>query len=371
MNSPKTSLVTALVAGCAAVALAGTAFAQMSSPSMSSSAKPPGFPMSPNPPPTRPSADNQAVLDAMMSLGAKPIETLTPAQARVQPSFSDGVKAVMKQQGMPTAPDPSVLTHDYPYGGDPMQKARVYRPAGVPESTKLPVVVYYHGGGWVIADLMTYDSTPRTMAKQLNATVVSVEYRRAPEARFPAQHDDADQAYDWVLRDAPKWGGDASKVIVAGESAGGNLAVNVAVHARDRRLTAPLAVLSIYPIATADPNTPSKAAYANAKPLNSAMLMWFGYYVTKSPSDMMDRRWDLSKADLHGLPPVTIVNAEIDPLRDDGAALEANLRAAGVPVERRVFPGVTHEFFGAGKVIRGAYEAEAYAIGKAKTAFGQ
>ena len=338
---------------------------------MSPNAKPPAFPASSTPLPTQPSADTQAVLDAMMRLGAKPIETLTPAQARRQPSFSDGVKAVMKQEGMSTAPDPSVTTHDYAYGGDAMQKARVYRPAGVPQSVKLPVIVYYHGGGWVIADLMTYDATPRTMSKQLNAVVVSVEYRHAPEAKFPAQHDDANQAYDWALRDAPKWGGDPSKVMMAGESAGGNLAVTVAMHARDRRMTAPLGVLSVYPIATADPNTPSKMSYANAKPLNAAMLMWFGYYVTKSPSDMMDPRWDLSKADLHGLPPVTIVNAEIDPLRDDGAALEANLRAAGVPVERRVFPGVTHEFFGAGKVIRGAYDAEAFAMSRAKTAFGQ
>ena len=360
----------ALGVSCAVLALASSGMAQPSS-SMSPSAKPPAFPMSATQPPARPAPDNQAVLDAMMSLGAKPIETLTPAEARRQPSFSDGVKAVMRQQGMSTAPDPSVTTQEDPYGGDPMQKARIYKPASASTGAKLPVIVYYHGGGWVIADLDTYDSTPRMLSKQLNALVVSVEYRHAPEAKFPAQHDDANQAYDWVLRNAAKWGGDASHLAVAGESAGGNLAVAVAMHARDRHLTAPVHVLSVYPIASADPGTKSKADYANAKPLNTAMLMWFGHYVTKSPADMQDPRWNLAKANLRGLPPVTIVNAQVDPLQDDGAALESALRTVGVPVERRVFPGATHEFFGAAKVIRAAYDANAFAVGRLKTAFGE
>ena len=366
----KTSNKLALTLGCAVLAFASAGATQTSS-SRSPNAKPPAFPMSAAQPPARPAPDNQAVLDAMMRLGAKPIETLTPAQARKQPSFSDGVKAVMKAQGMPTAPDPDVATQEQPYGRDIWQKARIYRPKAAPSGVKLPVIVYYHGGGWVIADLDVYDSTPRAMSKQLNALVVSVEYRHAPEAKFPAQHDDANMAYDWVLREAGKWGGDTSKVAVAGESAGGNLAVNVAIHARERGLTRPVHVLSVYPIASSDPTLKSKADYANAKPLNTPMLMWFGHYVTKTPSDMMDPRWDLSKADLRGLPPVTIVNAQVDPLQDDGAVLETALRTAGVSVERRVFPGATHEFFGAAKVIRAAYDANTYAFGKLQTAFAR
>ena len=370
MTSPVTRRL-AFGASLAALMLAATAGAQTSSKSMSPSEKPPAFPMSPMQPAARPAADNQAVLDAMMRLGAKPIETLTPAAARKQPSFSDGAKAVMKAQGMPTAPDPAVTTYEQPYGRDIWQKARIYRPKAAPMNVKLPVIVYYHGGGWVIADLDTYDATPRAMSKQLNALVVSVEYRHAPEAKFPAQHDDAEAAYDWVLREATKWGGDTSRLAVAGESAGGNLAVNAAIHARDRGLTRPLHVLSVYPIASADPTLPSKRDYANAKPLNTPMLMWFGHYVTKGPNDMMDPRWDLSKADLRGLPPVTIVNAQVDPLMDDGAVLERSLRAAGTPVERRVFAGATHEFFGAAKVIRAAYDANTYAFGKLQAALGQ
>ena len=355
-----------VTAGCAVVLGAGGAMAQ----SMSPNAKPPSFPMSSKQPPAQPAPDMQAVLDAQQALGAKPIEMLTPAQARVQPTPSDGVMQVMKAQGQDTTPDPSVTTKDMAYGPDPMEKARIYMPAAASGGAPLPVIVYYHGGGWVIADLKTYDATPRFLSKQLNAIVVSVEYRHAPEHRFPAQHEDANMAYDCVVKNAAAWGGDPSKMALAGESAGGNLVVNVGIHARDVRMVQPKAILAVYLIASGNPKTRSKMDFANAKPLNTPMLMWFGYYVTRTPADMMDPRWDLTKADLRGLPPLTIVNAEIDPLRDDGAALERAATGAGVSVNRRVFPGVTHEFFGMGKVVRGAYDAEAYAVAQMKTAFG-
>ena len=311
----------------------------------------------------------QAVLDAMMALGAKPIEELTPVKARTQPTAADGAHAVMRRQGMSTAPDPAVTTKDVPYGSDPMQYARIYRPAAAAGGAKLPVVVYYHGGGWVIADVNVYDATPRLMAKQLNAIVVSVEYRHAPEFKVPAQHEDAANAYRWVLRNAASWGGDASKVALAGESAGGNLAVATAIYARDNGLTAPLHILSVYPIANSDMTLPSRRDSANAKPLNTAMLKWFGHYYSKSMADMQDPRINLVKANLRGLPPTTIVNAQIDPLRSDGETLAAAMRAAGDQVEQRTFSGVTHEFFGLGKVIRGAYDAENYAIGRMQAAF--
>ncbi|GGD98026.1 hypothetical protein GCM10011529_00050 [Polymorphobacter glacialis] len=140
--------------------------------------------------PPKPVPDMQAVLSAQAALGAKPIETLTPAQARLQPTPADGVAQVLKAKGLPTAPDNSVTTQDLAYGTDPMRVARIYKPA-MASTAPRPVVVYYHGGGWVIADLKTYDATPRYLAKTLNAIVVSVEYRHAPEAKFPAQHEDA------------------------------------------------------------------------------------------------------------------------------------------------------------------------------------
>lgn len=312
----------------------------------------------------------QKVLDQLPLLGAKPIETLTPVKARLQPSAADAAKAAMRKAGMSTAPDPAVATKDLPYGSDPMQFARVYRPVATAGSAAaLPVVVYYHGGGWVIADVNTYDATPRLLSKQLNAVVVSVEYRHAPEAKFPAQHEDAANAYRWVLQNAASWGGDPAKIALAGESAGGNLAVATAIYARDNNLAAPLHVLSVYPIANSDKTLPSRQDSFNAKPLNTPMLGWFGYYYARSPADMQDPRINLVAANLRGLPPVTIVNAQIDPLRSDGETLAQAIRRAGGRVEQRTFPGVTHEFFGMGQVVRGAYDANLYALERLKKAF--
>jgi acetyl esterase/lipase len=311
----------------------------------------------------------QAVLDAHAALGAKPIETLTPAKARLEPSAADAAKMVMRQKGMSTAPDPAVTANDVAYGADPMQFARIYTPAAtMGAGTPMPIVVYYHGGGWVIADVNTYDATPRLLAKQLNAIVVSVEYRHAPEAKFPAQHDDAAAAYRWVLANAATWGGNPAKIALAGESAGGNLAVATAIYARDNRLTAPVHILSVYPIANSSKQLPSRMDSANAKPLNTPMLNWFGYYYSKTVADQMDPRVNLVGANLANLPPTTIINAEIDPLRSDGDTLAAAMKKAGDSVDQKTFPGVTHEFFGMGKVVRGAYDAELYAIAKLKKA---
>ena len=337
--------------------------------SMSTNAAPPPRPRPIATAPAPAATDMQAVLDAHAALGPKPIETLTPVKARLQPSAADATRAVMRQKGMSTAPDPAVTTQDLPYGADPMQYARVYKPVAATGGARLPVVVYYHGGGWVIADVNTYDATPRLLSKQLNAIVVSVEYRHAPEAKFPAQHDDAAAAYRWVLQNAASWGGDPATIAFAGESAGGNLAVATAIYARDNRLTAPLHVLAVYPIANSSMTLPSRVDSANAKPLNTAMLPWFGYYYSKTKADQQDPRINLVKANLRNLPPVTIVNAQIDPLRSDGETLEAALRSAGDRVERRTFDGVTHEFFGMGAVVRGAYDANEYAIGRLRTAF--
>lgn len=323
-------------------------------------------------PPAKAAADMQLVLDAHAALGAKPIETLTPAKARLQPSATDAVRRVMREKGISTAPDPAVSTKDVAYGADPAQFARIYTPtATLGAGAQLPVVVYYHGGGWVIADVNVYDPTPRLLAKQLNAIVVSVEYRHAPEFKFPAQHEDAATAYRWVLANAASWGGNPAKVALAGESAGGNLAVATAIYARDNGLTAPRHILSVYPIANSTMQLPSKVDSANAKPLNTPMLKWFGHYYSRTAADQMDPRPNPVSANLAGLPPTTIINAQIDPLRSDGETLAQAMKKARVDVDQKTFPGVTHEFFGMGKVVRGAYDAELYAINQLKKAFAR
>ncbi|RMB54877.1 acetyl esterase/lipase [Sphingomonas sp. PP-CE-3A-406] len=352
-----------------AAALIGTSGAAIAQSTTSTNAPPPPTPPRIATQPPVAASDMQMVLDQLPMLGAKPIETLTPVKARIQPSAADATHAVMRQKGLSTAPDPAVTTQDLPYGSDPMQFARIYKPAAA-TSAPMPVIVYYHGGGWVIADVNTYDAAPRLLSKQLNAIVVSVEYRHAPEFKFPAQHDDAFATYRWVLQNAQSWGGDTSKIALAGESAGGNLAVATAIFARDNKLTAPVHILSVYPIANSSMDLPSRKDSANAKPLNTAMLKWFGNYYTSSMADMQDPRLNLVRANLRGLPPTTIVNAQIDPLRSDGETLAAAMKSAGDKVEQRTFPGVTHEMFAMGAVVRGAYDANQYAIVRLKAAFG-
>ena len=362
---------TACLLSAAVLALAavpGGAFAQ-SAPD--ATAQPPAPPPPSTAMPARPAPDMQGVLDTMTQLGAQPIEQLTADQARTQPSPADAATQYGIKQGIDPLPDQTVTTMDMPYGSDPAQFARIYRPANPTGSGPMPIIVYYHGGGWVIADVKTYDATPRLLSKQLNAIVVSVEYRHAPEFKFPAQHDDAAAAYRWVTQNASAWGGDPARIATAGESAGGNLAVATAIYARDNNLPMPVHILSVYPIANSDMNLPSRKDAAGAKPLNTAMLKWFGYYYTNSMADMQDPRLNLVKANLKGLPPTTIVNAQIDPLRSDGETLRDAMRAAGDRVEQRTFPAVTHEFFGMGKVVKGAYDAENYAVQRLNTAFAR
>ena len=155
---------------------------------------------------------------------------------------------------------------------------------------------------------------------------------------------------------------------VAGESAGGNLAINVAIAARDGRWPLPRAVLAVYPIANADATLESKMENTQSLPLRTATLEWFGRHALPSPAFMQDPRFNLVGADLRGLPPVIIVNADIDPLRDDGATLETALRSAGVRVDRRNWEGSVHEFFSMADVVRDAYDAQQWSFGRLRAA---
>ncbi|HKS11546.1 MAG TPA: alpha/beta hydrolase [Pseudomonas sp.] len=304
----------------------------------------------------------QKVLNKFASFDAKAVEKTTPVEARKQPTIADAVKGVLQDQDKSSAPEalvPGVTTREITVpgaaGGLP---ATVYTPGGTGPH---PVVLYFHGGGWVFADRKVYDGGARGLAKQANAIVVSVDYRLAPENKFPAAHEDALAAYRWLTRNAQTLGGDPERLGLAGESAGGNLAVATAVAARDQKLQAPRHVLAVYPVAQANTRTESYLKYADAMPLNRPMMLWFIAQVTTSETQAKDPRIDLVNADLKGLPPVTLVNAEIDPLRDDGALLEQALRTQGVPVERKLYDGVTHEFFGTAAVVQKAEQAQAYA----------
>ncbi len=316
-------------------------------------------------------ADMQSVLDEHAALGPKPIETLSVEEARKQPTPTDAVMSLLKKKGKDTSPTvlvPGVTSQDreIPGAAGPLP-ARIYTPDG---NGPFPVIVYFHGGGWVIADKDVYDGGARGLSKAANAVVVSVDYRRAPEAKFPAAWDDALASYKWVAANAASIKGDPTRLALAGESAGGNLAISTAVAVRDAALTLPRAVLAVYPVAqTGNMDTPSYKDSATAKPLNKPMIGWFVDKLLAKPEDKADPRLDIVNAKLAGLPPVTIINAQIDPLRSDGELLQQALKKAGVKVDHKVYPGVTHEFFGAAAVVKKAKDAQAYAGAQLKAAF--
>ena len=316
-----------------------------------------------------PNPQMAAVLDTLQGLGGKPIETLSAPEARKQPTPADAAKKVMAAEGKSTAPDPAVKSVDrtIPGPGGALS-VRVYTPAS--GAGPFPVVVYYHGGGWVIANKEVYDGGARALSKLANAVVVSVDYRQGPEHKFPAAHDDAFATYQWTLKNAASIGGDPKRVALAGESAGGGLAVATAIMARDAKVRAPVAIVSVYPIAGTDTTTPSYVENANAKPLSRALMSWFFDKYLNGPQDRSDPRVNLLSANLEGLPPTTIINAQIDPLRSDGEMLAEKLRAAGVDVQQKTYDGVTHEFFGMGKVVDAALQAEQMAADALKKRFG-
>ena len=298
------------------------------------------------------------VLLRMEALGLTPPWTLTPAEARRQPTPADGAGVLMRERGLDPADDLGILTRDItiPGPGGPIA-ARLYLPENNP--TGLPVVVYFHGGGWVIADLDVYDSTPRALAKATGCIFVSCHYRQAPEHRFPAAHEDAFAAWQWVLAHATSFGGDAERIAVMGESAGGNMAANVSIRARDEGVRMPVAQVLVYPVAGNDMETESYQRYAEAAPLNKPFMQWFISHVFADASQTADPRINLVDADLTGLPPTEIIGAEIDPLQTEGRRLSQRMKAAGVEVEYKCYEGVAHEFFGMGLVVKDAAAAQA------------
>ncbi|KQQ89298.1 lipase [Massilia sp. Leaf139] len=307
----------------------------------------------------------QKVLDAHAALNPKPIETLTPEEARKQPTPADAVKKVLTDMKRSTAPEPGVTVKTMTVGsGDASFPVHIYTPEG---KGPFPVMVYYHGGGFVIADTKVYDASPRALAKMANAIMVSVDYRRAPEHPFPAAPNDAFAAYQWTIEHAREFNGDPMRVAVGGESAGGNLATVVSMMARDKNVALPVHQLLVYPVVNDDMNTPSYRKNAEAKPLNKAMMGWFFKHYGGDPKNPY--ALPMKAASLKGLPPATIVAAEIDPLLSEGKAYADRLKKDGVAVEYREYKGVAHEFFGMGAVVPKAKEAEQFAADALKKAF--
>ncbi|MCX2574195.1 alpha/beta hydrolase [Pedobacter sandarakinus] len=309
----------------------------------------------------------QAVIEKLASYGDKPIETLSATEARKNHTPTDAVMDLVKANNI-TMPAPKVDTmgKDIDVNGAKIH-VRVYTPKT--GNGPFPVIVYYHGGGFVIANLDVYNASAQGLAEQVGAVVVSVAYRLAPENKFPTAHNDAFAAYEWVVKNAVSLKGDPAKIAVVGESAGGNLAANVSIMARDKKIMVPVHQVLVYPIAQANMNTESYKMYASAKPLNKPMMSWFTEKYLNTMIEAQNPKISLVNANLKGLPPTTIITAEIDPLHDDGTMLANKLSAAGVKVNSRNYEGVTHEFFGMAIIVPEAKAAQAYASDELKAAF--
>ncbi|SFC87175.1 acetyl esterase [Nocardioides terrae] len=239
-------------------------------------------------------------------------------------------------------------------GGAGDLAARVYRP----RAGELPTIVFFHGGGWVIGDLDTHDLTCRTLARDADAVVVSVDYRLAPEHPFPAAVDDAEAATRWVAENAadPSAGlGGSAVVAVGGDSAGGNLAAIVAQTFRDEGR--PLgAQLLLYPATDLVTEHASLVENAEGYFLDAPSIAWFFEQYVGS-ADPTDPRLSPALGDLAGLAPAVVAVAQFDPLRDAGTAYARDLEAAGVPVELHSFPGLIHGFADMGRFSKAAQAA--------------
>lgn len=309
----------------------------------------------------------QVILDKLGSYGDKPTESLSAPQARQQHTPTDAVMDVMKENSvaMP-ASGVDTVGKEIPVEGGSIH-ARIYTPKNTTGTH--PLIVYYHGGGWVIADLNTYDASAKGLSEQTGAVVVSVHYRQGPEHKFPTAHNDAFSAYQWALQNAASLNADPKMVAVAGESAGGNLACNVSIMARDKGIQMPLRQILVYPVASNDMNSESYQKYASAKPLSKPMMEWFAKNYLGNMSKASDPRIALVNANLKGLPPTTIVAAEIDPLQTEGKMLADKLKSAGVDVNYKLYNGVTHEFFGMATLLQDAKDAQAFAASDLKHSF--
>jgi acetyl esterase len=299
-------------------------------------------------------ADAQRVCELIIASGRPPIETMTPAQAR---EVYLAAKPILQPDPEPVA-ELADLNADGPAGAIPL---RLYRGRPAVGSAQ-PVLVYFHGGGWVIGDLESHDQLCRALANAVPCTVLAVHYRLAPEHKFPAAVEDAIGATRWIVKNAGELKVDPSRLAVAGDSAGGNLAAVVSIEARDSGTAQPRFQVLIYPGTDMAMQSPSIARYAEQLPLTRKGMQWFVDHYLSGPQDVNDwRASPLRATNLRGLPPALVMTAGFDPLRDEGEAFAMALAAADVPVTLRRFEGQIHGFITMGRIVADAQRAIALA----------
>ncbi|MDE2597364.1 MAG: chloramphenicol hydrolase [Sphingomonadales bacterium] len=276
-----------------------------------------------------------ALLDMLSQMPPVDYATITPERLRA-----------LNDQPMQMGPPPPVARAEDVSIALPgrVLPARLYVPEGAAENP--PLVLFFHGGGWVIGTIATHDGTCRALARASGAAVLSVGYRLAPEAPFPAPLDDCCEALAWALAHAGALGVDGSRLAVAGDSAGGNLATAAAIRARDEGGPALRHQLLIYPVTDTDFNRASYIENGGAGGfLTTEAMRWFWDHYLGQRDHVPSLAAVIRHHDLTGLPPATVLTAEFDPLRDEGMAYAERLTAAGVAVEAEIAPGMIHGFF--------------------------
>ena len=247
-------------------------------------------------------------------------------------------------------------------------KLRIYTPVAA-GSEGLPAILFYHGGGFVIGDLDAYDALCRSLANESGCRVVAVDYRLAPEHKFPAAVDDAFSALKWVEAHASDIGIDANRIAVAGDSAGANLAAVMTQMVKEKGGPKIGFQLLIYPIASMNGQTRSQQQFGAGYFLDLATVDWFRAHYVPQGVDIADVRLSpLAATDFRGLPPAYVVTAGLDPLHDEGAAYAAKLKEAGVTVKHMDYPSMVHGFFSMQGLVPLAREAVAAAAGAVKEA---
>ena len=289
----------------------------------------------------------QGLLQRIQRAQHTPLHALSPAQAR---SSYDAAAEILD---LPRVPLRRVVDLQLPAADGTTLRARLYTDSDSP----VPVLLYLHGGGFVIGSLDTHDSLCRQLALRSGAAVLALDYRLAPEHRFPTAVDDAWAALQWLRAHATALGLDGTRLAVGGDSAGGTLAAVCALKARDHGL--PLALqLLITPGTSAHGDTASRRLYANGFLLDAATIDWFfDHYIDRH--HRADWRFaPLNHDALEGVAPACVILAECDPLADEGIAYADRLRAAGVPVALELYRGLTHDFIKMGRVLQEAREAQ-------------
>lgn len=280
--------------------------------------------------PLDPQAQN--VLDVVASLNLPPNHTVSPDEARAN------------AKARPRAEGPEVAKVQERTGPRPDVPVRIYTPAG---PGPFPILVWFHGGGWVVGDLDSADGTARQLTVGANCVTVSVDYRLAPETKFPGASDDCYAATIWAAQYAAQFNGDASRLAVGGDSAGGNLAAAVSLMARDRQGPALAFQLLVYPVTDRNFTTASYTNNADGYLLSKASMEWYWDHYLSDPSHASNPyAAPLQAPDLSGLPPALVITAEYDPLCDEGEAYGARLKAAGIPTVCTRYDGMIHGFFG-------------------------